>query len=85
MTSNVAYKNYFMRGESFQREKRGAWVAQYTIVRQEGNGTDFPSLQYQLSHVFRTETEANDFAVQKAQEWIDQNQGPRGVHSAVNR
>lgn len=84
MTDDISYKDYFIRGESFQREKRGAWVPQYTIVRQESSGTDFPCHQYQFSHVFPTETDANDFAVQKAEEWIDQNQRPRGMHSAVN-
>ncbi|MEX0803256.1 MAG: hypothetical protein WD688_08070 [Candidatus Binatia bacterium] len=84
MTNSIPYKNYFIQGESFQRENNGAWIPQYTVTRQESNGTDFPSHQYQFSHVFRTETEANHFALQKAEEWIDQNHGPRGVHSAVS-
>jgi hypothetical protein len=35
-------------GESFQREKKGSWVSQYTLTREEsaGNGNDFPSHQY---------------------------------------
>jgi hypothetical protein len=35
-------------GESFQREKKGSWVSQYTLTREEsaGNGNYFPSHQY---------------------------------------
>jgi len=42
------------------------------LTRQDtGNkGTDFPSHQYQLNEIFMTEDEADDFAVQKAMEWI---------------
>ena len=44
------------------------------LTRQDtGNkGTDFPSHQYQhqLNEIFMTEDEADDFAAQKAMEWI---------------
>jgi hypothetical protein len=33
----------------------------------------FPSQQYQLNKAFVTEDEADDFALQKAMEWIDRN------------
>ncbi len=75
MKSSISYKNCLIRGESFQREKNGTWVPQYTLTRQEtGNkGNDFPSHQYQLNEIFSTENEADDFALQKAMEWIDKN------------
>jgi hypothetical protein len=77
MTNNISYKNYFIRGESFQREKHGTWIPQYTVIRQETEVKDFPSDQYQFNQVFPTEKEADDFAVQKAQEWIDDKKMPK--------
>ena len=74
MTGCITYKTYFIQGESFQRQINGSWIAQYTVTRRESNGNDFPSHQYQFGQMFRTETEANHFALQKAQEWIDRNQ-----------
>jgi len=75
MKSSISYKNCLIRGESFQREKNGKWVPQYTLTRHEtGNKrTRFPSQQYQLNEIFPTEDEADDFALQKAMEWIDKN------------
>jgi hypothetical protein len=75
MKSSISYKNCLIRGESFQREKNGTWVPQYTLTRQnaKNSGNFFPSQQYQLSEMFRTENEADDFALQKAMEWIDKN------------
>ena len=75
MKANILYKDYLIRGESFQREKNGAWVPQYTLIRQDAATAklDFPSHQYQFNHTCRTEREANEFAVQMAQAWIDKN------------
>ncbi len=75
MKSSIAYKNCLIRGESFQREKNGKWIAQYNCTRQNNGhkGHDFPSQQFQLSEVFPTEYEADDFALKKAMEWIDTN------------
>jgi hypothetical protein len=76
MTKNsISYKNWLVCGESFQREKNGTWVPQYTLIRHEtGNkGNDFPSYQYQFNEAFRTESEAEEYALQRAKEWIDRN------------
>ena len=75
MENSISYKNWHIRAESFQREKNGTWIAQYTVVRQEGvdKGTGFPSSQYQFSEVLPSESEANEYALQKAREWIDRN------------
>ncbi|MGH7826339.1 MAG: hypothetical protein ACREQ7_14335 [Candidatus Binatia bacterium] len=75
MKSSILYKNCLIRGESFQREKNGTWIPQYVWTRQSGTntGTHFPSQQYQLNETFPTEDEADDFALQKAMEWIDKN------------
>jgi hypothetical protein len=75
MKQDTLYKNHLIHGESFQREKNGAWVPQYTVIRQDAamEKRDYPSHQYQFNHAYRTEGEANEFAVQKAREWIDRN------------
>jgi hypothetical protein len=75
MRSEICYKNCLIRAESFQREKSGKWIAQYILTRQNtGSGrTGFPSQHYQLNEAFATEDEADDFALRRAMEWIDQN------------
>ncbi|MGH9638204.1 MAG: hypothetical protein ACRD72_25495 [Candidatus Angelobacter sp.] len=75
MRHDTPYKNYLIRGESFQREKNGSWIPQYTVLRQDAptESFDYPSHQYQLHHSCSTEREADEFAVRKAQEWIDKN------------
>ena len=75
MNVGIPYKNCVIRGEAFQREKNGTWIPQYTLIRQEtgNNKNDFPSQQYQLNEVFPTESEADEYAMQKAKEWIDRN------------
>jgi hypothetical protein len=75
MKSSISYKNCLIRGESFQREKNGKWIPQYNLTLQN-TGSErkgFPSQQYQLNKAFVTEDEADDFALQKAMEWIDRN------------
>ncbi len=75
MKDGISYRNYLIRGESFQREKNGTWVPQYTLTRQ-GTGSKengFPSYQYQFNEAFPTESEADDYALQRAREWIDAN------------
>jgi hypothetical protein len=75
MKIGIPYKNCVIRGESFQREKNGAWIPQYKLTRQEigDKENDFPSQQYQFNESFPTENEADEYAVQKAKEWIDRN------------
>lgn len=75
MNVGIPYKNCVIRGESFQREKNGTWIPQYTLMRQESGNkkNDFPSQQYQLNEVFPTESEADEYAMQRAKEWIDRN------------
>ena len=75
MKIGILYKNCVIRGESFQREKNGSWIPQYKLTRQEigDKENDFPSQQYQFNEGFPTENEADEYAVQKAKEWIDRN------------
>jgi hypothetical protein len=74
MNDDIIYKDYLIRRESFQREENGTWVPQYTLTRQDDPTKakiDFPSHQYQFNHAYSTRREANEFAMQNAQRWID--------------
>jgi hypothetical protein len=75
MKSSISYQNCLIRGESFQREKNGKWVPQYTLRRQAAKNkvSDFLSHQAQLNKAFPTENAADDFALQEAMRWIDEN------------
>jgi hypothetical protein len=75
MRASIAYKNHVIICESFQRETPGLWVPQYHTTRQKlgSAGNDFPIQQYQLHEAFPTQDGADDFALQKAMDWIDKN------------
>jgi hypothetical protein len=75
MKSSISYQNCLIRGETFQREKNGKWVPQYTLRRQhiKNKVSDFLSHQAQLNKAFPTENAADDFALQEAMKWIDKN------------
>ncbi len=73
LNKDTLYKDYLIHAESFQREKKGAWVPQYTATRRNCAMTTagFPVQQYQFNHSYRTEREADQFALRYAQQWID--------------
>ena len=75
MNRVLTYKNYSVQGESFQREENGAWIPQYTVIRQDARAEskDYPSHQYQFNQACDSELEADEFALQKARDWIDKN------------
>ena len=75
MKSSISYQNCLIRGESFQLEKNGKWVPQYTLRRQsiKNKLNDFLSHQARLDKTFSTESAADDFALQGAMKWIDKN------------
>lgn len=75
MKNSISYKDCLIQGESFQREKNGTWIPQYNLMRREsGNGvTGFRLYQYQFNESFPTESEADEYALQKAKKWIDKN------------
>ncbi|MGB7949953.1 MAG: hypothetical protein WCH75_19895 [Candidatus Binatia bacterium] len=79
MKSSISYKNCFIRGESFQCEKDGKWIPQYTLKRQESKNmrSDFLSHQAKLKKIFTSENAADDFALQEAMKWIDKNGNPK--------
>ena len=77
MKNGILYKDCLITGESFQRVKDGPWIPQYHLKRPKtettGKGSDFPSDQYQFHKDFPTETEADEYALRMAREWIDKN------------
>ena len=75
MKSSIFYQNCLIRSESFQREKNGKWIPQYTLRRQDikNKASDFLSHRAQLDKTFPTESAADDFAFQRAMKWIDKN------------
>jgi len=78
LVNHLDEKQYFIQRLSHSRRiisAREKWkLDSQLLTRQDtGNkGTDFPSHQYQhqLNEIFMTEDEADDFAAQKAMEWI---------------
>jgi hypothetical protein len=75
MTSSISYKNCLIRSESFQLARNGSWVPRYTLTLRDTNNkwNGTPSHHDRLDKVFWTEQEADEFALQEAMEWIDQN------------
>jgi len=75
MKSSICYKNCLIRSESFQLIPNSSWVPQYTLTRQNrmNDFTAIPRHHARLDKVFATETEADDFALQDAMQWIDSN------------
>lgn len=75
MKNAVSYKNCLVRGESFQLAQSSSWIPRYSLVLQGPNSNPQDALSYhdRLDQVFRTENEADEFALQDAMRWIDQN------------
>ena len=73
MKNSISYKDCVIHGESFQREKNGTWIPQYTLTLPETGSkpTDFPSHQYQFNEAFPTESVADEYALRRAKEWVD--------------
>jgi hypothetical protein len=75
MKNSISYKDCLIGVESFQREKDGSWIPQYTLTRPKtestGKGSDFPSHQYQYNEAFPNEAEADAYALRRAKEWVD--------------
>ena len=73
MKAAIVYKDCIIRGESFQRECNGQWIPQYVVSWQSGGvpRKTFPAQQYQLTGAFASETAADDFAIQRAKDWLD--------------
>ena len=75
MKSMLSYKNCLVRGESFQLAQTSSWIPRYSLTLQGANSSPLGALSHhdRLDQVFRTENEADEFALQDAMRWIDQN------------
>ena len=73
MKHEVSYKNYLIRGESFQPTQSSGWIPRYVLQRANfSNGADDSPLSHdRLDKAFGSRSEADDFAVQDAKNWID--------------
>jgi hypothetical protein len=75
MKSILSYKNCLVRGESFQLAQSCNWIPRYSLTLQGANNNSHGALSHhdRLDQVFRTENEADEFALKDAMRWIDQN------------
>jgi len=73
MKSDISYKNYRIRGKSFQPTQSSGWIPRYVLqCANPGAGSgDSPSSHDRLDKAFASAAEADDFAVQDAMKWID--------------
>lgn len=73
MKHAISYKNYLIRGESFQPTQSSGWIPRYVLQREPPNADadPSPSGHDRLDKAFGSETEADEFAVQDAKSWID--------------
>lgn len=71
----LSYKNCLVRGESFQLAQSSNWIPRYSLTLQGANSNSQGALSHhdRLDQVFCTENEADEFALQDAMRWIDQN------------
>ncbi len=73
MKHAISYKNYLIRGESFQPTQNSGWIPRYVLQREPPNADTGPARlgHDRLDKAFGSEIEADDFAVQDAKSWID--------------
>lgn len=69
----ISYKNYLIRGASFQPTKSSGWIPRYVLQRASpsAGADDVPLSHDRLDKAFGSKSEADDFAVQDAKNWID--------------
>ena len=71
MKHDIPYKNYLIRGESFQPTQSSGWIPRYVLQRVNPSAGDSPLSHDRLDKAFGGKSEADDFAVQDAKSWID--------------
>jgi hypothetical protein len=69
MQSNIPYRNCLIHIESFQLTHSSGWIPRFTLTRQD----DVPSGRDRLDKVFLSKDAADEFALEDAMQWIDQN------------
>lgn len=73
MKSSMSYKNCLIHSESFQLAQSNSWIPRYSLMRRDTDSKQdgTPSHHDRLDKVFRTEKEADEFALQDAMQRID--------------
>ena len=73
MKPDISYKNYFIRGKSFQPTQNSGWIPRYVLqcVHPSAASGDAELSHDRLDKAFGSAAEADDFAVQDAMRWID--------------
>ncbi len=73
MNHAISYKNYLIRGESFQPTQSSGWIPRYVLQRviPSVDAAPSPLSHDRLDKAFACENEADEFAVQDAKSWID--------------
>jgi len=73
MKHDISYKNYLIRGESFQPTQSSGWIPRYVLQRAHhiSGADDSPLSHDRLDKAFGSKSEADEFAVQDAKSWID--------------
>lgn len=73
MKHGDSYKNYLIRGESFQPTQSSGWIPRYVLQRANpsAGGDDSPLSHDRLDKAFGSKSDADEFAVQDAKSWID--------------
>ena len=75
MKNKISYKDCLIHSESFQLGQSGSWIPRYALTRPNPNSDSngIPSHHDRLDKVYWTEREADDFALQDAMHWVDNN------------
>jgi hypothetical protein len=75
MNTSLAYKSCFIHIESFQLTYSSGWIPRFKLTRQDTQSGwgDAPSYRDRLDKVFLSKDEADEFALEDAMQWIDQN------------
>jgi hypothetical protein len=72
MNTSLAYKNCFIHIESFQLTHSSGWIPRFKLTGQDTQSAA-PSYRDRLDKVFLSKDEADEFALEDAMQWIDQN------------
>ena len=75
MKSSTTYRSWLIRSGSFRVERNGPWIPQYSLTCQgtDGKGNDAKTHRVECTTTFRGENDADEFALQDAIRWIDEN------------
>ena len=71
MKHDISYKNFLIRGESFQPTQSSGWIPRYVLRGANPSADDSPLSHDRLDKSFGSKSEADDFAVRDAESWID--------------